>query len=483
MYWWKIKLQHPERWCQFWFSLVWVYLFNRISNGSFKWCSKKPASTLEWNLKVPGSILCSAFREIIHPKTTSYFGIMGDRFDLKLIPEFDGSTSVLDWVEKVELHCLLSGVKGIEHVIPLRLFSGVFAVCQPLSAEEKQNYERNVAPQIMKTIVNAMLSQQETIKEGTSVYLDDIHVNEDVVSSSRVRSKLAEFGLICKDPERLEDGACVLGLNIQQERWTLKWGRRTAVPEVPDVFTGRAVFSLCGKLVGHLQVCGWTRVATGTIKRRASTPTYKRAGVICELESIFYERGPPEEILTDNDTAFCSMEFRRFIDEWGVRLRHRCAYVLSGNSIAERCHRSVKRIAARKACTIAEAVYRYNATPKDAVTAASALANAIHRYWVCIKGIDARLPDWRGTKGPYELGDIVWVKPPNSRCTTSFQRGRITGIISEQAVLVDGTPRHVRDVRPALNTSPLASSGSGESSNDTIYQPLRSGRIWHKVNF
>ena len=46
----------------------------------------------------------------------------------------------------------------------------------------------NVAPQIMKTIVNAVLSQQERIKEGTSAYLDDIYVNEDVVSSSRVRS-------------------------------------------------------------------------------------------------------------------------------------------------------------------------------------------------------------------------------------------------------------------------------------------------------
>ena len=67
---------------------------------------------------------------------------MGDRFDLKLIPEFDGSTPVLDWVEKVELHCLLSGVKSIEHVIPLRLYGGAFTVYQQLSAEEKQNYER-----------------------------------------------------------------------------------------------------------------------------------------------------------------------------------------------------------------------------------------------------------------------------------------------------------------------------------------------------
>ena len=67
---------------------------------------------------------------------------MGDRFDLKLIPEFNGSTPVLDWVEKVELHCLLSGIKSIEHVIPLRLSGRAFAVYQQLSAEEKQSYVR-----------------------------------------------------------------------------------------------------------------------------------------------------------------------------------------------------------------------------------------------------------------------------------------------------------------------------------------------------
>ena len=93
------------------------------------------ASTLDWNLKIPGSIPGSTLKEIIHPKTTSYFGIIGDRFDLKLIPEFNGSIPVLDWVEKVELNCLLSGVKSIEHVIPLCLSGGAFAVYQQLGVE------------------------------------------------------------------------------------------------------------------------------------------------------------------------------------------------------------------------------------------------------------------------------------------------------------------------------------------------------------
>ena len=61
----------------------------------------------------------------------------------------------------------------------------------------------------MKAIINAVLSQEEKVKDGISVHLDDIYVNEDIMSSLHVNSKLAQFGLICKEPERLEDGTSV----------------------------------------------------------------------------------------------------------------------------------------------------------------------------------------------------------------------------------------------------------------------------------
>ena len=47
--------------------------------------------------------------------------------------------------------------------------------------------------------------------------------------------------------------------------------------------------------------CGPTRFAVWCPLVRQDS-----SSVIHELESIFYERGPPKEILTDNDTAFCS---------------------------------------------------------------------------------------------------------------------------------------------------------------------------------
>ena len=58
----------------------------------------------------------------------------------------------------------------------------------------------NVAPQIMKTIINAVLSQEEKVNKGTSAYRDNIHVNEDI-TSLHAKVKLVQFGLICKDPE------------------------------------------------------------------------------------------------------------------------------------------------------------------------------------------------------------------------------------------------------------------------------------------
>ena len=51
----------------------------------------------------------------------------------------------------------------------------------------------------------------------------------------------------------------------------------------------------------------------------------------------------------------------------------------------------MKRIAARKACMIAEAVYRYNTTPKDAVTAASTPTNALTRICLISREHEGRM--------------------------------------------------------------------------------------------
>lgn len=66
----------------------------------------------------------------------------GDKtFDVRLIPEFDGSPSqsVTEWFEKLELVCRLRKVEDVACVIPLRLSGGAFAVYLQLPDEDKKS--------------------------------------------------------------------------------------------------------------------------------------------------------------------------------------------------------------------------------------------------------------------------------------------------------------------------------------------------------
>ena len=173
-------------------------------------------------------------------------------------------------------------------------------------------------------------------------------------------------------------------------------------------------------------------------------PRQDATSVINQLKALVYERGPPTEILTDNDTVFRSSLLKTFLDEWRVRLWFRCAYVPSGNGI-------IARIAARKQCTIPVAVYWYNVTPKDDVSSATAPANMVYRYRIRLKGINGTpAPTHDQQQAIFKPGDRVWVKTPHGRCTTKYKVGRVTGITSVQNIMVDGMPLHVKDLLPIV---------------------------------
>ena len=50
--------------------------------------------------------------------------------------------------------------------------------------------------------------------------------------------------------------------------------------------------------------------------------------VIAQLRSVVIERGPCDELLLDNSTAFRSAMVAQFADEWGIALRFQAAYTL-----------------------------------------------------------------------------------------------------------------------------------------------------------
>ena len=164
------------------------------------------------------------------------------------------------------------------------------------------------------------------------------------------------------------------------------------------------------------------------------------------------------ELLTDNDPAFRSGAFTQFAERWALRVRFRCAYVASGNGVTEQCHRSVKRIAARKHCIIAEAVYWYNVAPKDDIDSATAPAIKLYNYEVRLHGIDRVLHSEPGAiDSPYDVGDTVWVKPSVNRCHTKYKVGTVTRVVSEQTMEVDGMPC----TRPALGCAARDCSHDG----------------------
>ncbi|XP_064106974.1 uncharacterized protein LOC135215948 [Macrobrachium nipponense] len=615
----------------------------------------------------------------------------------------------------------------------------------------------NIAPMVMKSVLNCVLLQDPIVRKGTSAYIDDILVNEDIVKASRVEEHLRNFGLVSKPHQRLAEGARA----FNQEQESLFWKRDNDLGDAPRQLTRRAVFSYCGRLLGHYPVCGWLRVAVAFIKRRVNKVTegwddviyddyikmclqellekvkkddpvrgqwnvtgdkfkiwvdasslalgvaaevngsivedaswlwkddschinmaeldavikglnlalawkiqkvelmtdsstvhrwisdgllgksrlktkaasemlirrrlgivlslieecdlqlsitlvssannkadsltrvpqrwlrdlgschqdaklvcasvvpaisdgikeihhaaghpdvrtlyfvkkvhpgvtrrqvqavvkcceacqsidpapvkwqkgslevdrvWQRVGmdithydgqpyltlidcgpsrfaiwrrlhfqtsesIIGQLETVFYERGAPEELLTDNDTAFCSKLFADFAKKWCVHLNFRCAYVPSGNGIAERCHRTVKVIAARKGCSIAEAVYLYNLMPRDDCDSTTAPVSMLYSYPVRVRGVDPCSMNKVAVSGPYKVGDEVWVKPSNMRCNMQFERGKVTRVLSEQAVEFNGVPHHVRDLRSCSSQGLILSEETTDAEDEEL---------------
>ena len=124
----------------------------------------------------------------------------------------------------------------------------------------------------MSEILSKVLAQSEAVKLGTDHFMDDIIVQESIVTAEEVAEHLQRYGLETKPPEPL-DGGRVLGLQLGRDgRGTLQFSRGNEIPAAADLSSGltrRQLFSICGRLVGHYPVCNWLRVACSYIKRRS----------------------------------------------------------------------------------------------------------------------------------------------------------------------------------------------------------------------
>ena len=99
-------------------------------------------------------------------------------------------------------------------------------------------------------------------------------------------------------------------------------------------------------------------------------------------------------------------------------------------------------------CPIQEPVYWYNITPRDDVSPSTAPAYKIYQYEVGVKRVNRAIASPGPKHSSYQVGECVCVKVTQSQCTIKFGRGEVTKISSPQSILVDGIPRHVKDLHP-----------------------------------
>ncbi|KAI0981081.1 hypothetical protein GJ496_010539 [Pomphorhynchus laevis] len=193
----------------------------------------------------------------------------------------------------------------------------------------------------------------------------------------------------------------------------------------------------------------WKKLKEGTVNE-----------ITRALQTIFFERGPPAEILMDNARAFRSETLSHWCELWGVHIIYRCANRPCGNGIVERSHRTIKRIVARSNITTEEAIYWYNSSPKEGLCDSSIPHNQIYKYksklpWERIENRESS-----SSVSEFSTGDQVFMRPAVCRCDKPWIQGNVTGINSNTSINVDGVPHHISQLRrcPSDNNTPTASS-------------------------
>ena len=91
----------------------------------------------------------------------------------------------------------------------------------------------SVALSITQAIMETVLSNNVTVQQAMSAYIDNIFINNSGTPAEWVKQHFLRFGLESKDPERLEDSARVFGLEVWGECSTLQWKCGSVISDVP----------------------------------------------------------------------------------------------------------------------------------------------------------------------------------------------------------------------------------------------------------
>ncbi|KHJ40006.1 hypothetical protein D918_09933 [Trichuris suis] len=80
---------------------------------------------------------------------------------------------------------------------------------------------------------------------------------------------------------------------------------------------------------------------------------------------------------------------------------------------------------------------------RDPTVSKRCVSEVVSKCETC-RSIDPAPTKWR--QGNLEV-DRTWQRPPAERCDTPYDKGTVTKVISDQAVEIDGMPRHILHIR------------------------------------
>lgn len=373
----------------------------------------------------------------------------GVKWNLKSVRVMTDSATVFGWVSSIINDSKRPKVSGLGEMLTRRRLS---MISELISVYELQvelrlvKSEENLADALTRVPKKWLKPAVEVMSVGC-VDLYSIEALRDLHDSHHLGVERSFYLSRCKWGEAVQKGdvervvkECQVCRRVDPA--PVRW-------ENGDLAVDDTWYRLASDITHHSGIpfltlidCGPSRFSMWRQLRNESTDTVVRA-----MEHVFHERGPPTELLTDNGPCFKSDTFRRFMDKWNVNHVFSCAYRAKGNGIVERHHRTIKRMVARTGSSVQEMVYWYNFSAK---TDGSTPADSVYRYG------GQSLPEVTGKSfrkqrdtqlNPFSVGDQVYVKPPNARCTSSWSIGEVTAIISNTAVKVGGTPRHISDLR------------------------------------
>ena len=171
-------------------------------------------------------------------------------FDVKLIPEFDGTGDIVDWLEKVKMVCSLNQpAADVTIVIPLRLKGGASAVYRQLSTEQRRNAEAVKAALRRAFAVDKFAAYElftaRRLRAGESVdvYLADLQQMASLFGGLSEESLSCAFvaGLPESTKQLLRAGARMEGLTLSEilDRSRAVLRDEGAGPEIAAALTRR----------------------------------------------------------------------------------------------------------------------------------------------------------------------------------------------------------------------------------------------------